>query len=546
MTDIPVFDVLILGSGAAGLRLALEVAPDARVAVLSKGSYKDSSTFHAQGGIAAVLDDRDSLESHIRDTMETGAGLCDPDVVRFIVERGRREIEHLMEWGVEFSLEGSPDGKQILHLTREGGHTRRRVVHAADATGRAVATALTLQAAAHPNITIFENHLAVDLILQRSGDGSVERCAGVYVLDNDTRSLRSFLGRTVVLATGGSSKVYLYTSNPDGATGDGIAMAWRAGCRVSNMEFTQFHPTCLYHPQAKSFLLTEALRGEGAVLRLPDGAPFMTRFHPQADLAPRDVVARAIDHEMKRLGIDCVYLDISHKSANSITKHFPTVWRRCRDFGFDLTKGPVPVVPAAHFMCGGVVTDLQGRTDIEGLYAVGEVACTGLHGANRIASNSLLECLVMSTAAAEDILRTISTISEPPAPPAWQAEGVTDSDEEVVVSHNWHELRQFMWDYVGIVRTTKRLQRAKRRVDMLLNEIDEYFGEFRLTPDLLELRNLTLVADLIIRSALARKESRGLHYTLDYPETDTSQPAQNTVLVGGPQGENFRACGAVQ
>jgi L-aspartate oxidase len=547
MADIPVFDVLILGSGAAGLRLALEVAPHARVAVLSKGSYKDSSTFHAQGGIAAVLDDRDSVESHIRDTMETGAGLCDPAVVRFIVERGRREIEHLLEWGVEFSVETGPDGKQMLHLTREGGHTRRRVVHAADATGRAVATALTQQAGAHSNITIFENSLAVDLILQRHGNGSAERCVGAYILDNETRSLRSFLGRSVVLATGGSSKVYLYTSNPDGATGDGIAMAWRAGCRIANMEFTQFHPTCLYHPQAKSFLLTEALRGEGAVLRLPDGSTFMTRFHPQADLAPRDVVARAIDHEMKRLGVDCVFLDISHKPARFITERFPTVWRRCRDFGFDLTKGPVPVVPAAHFMCGGVVTDLRGRTDIEGLYAVGEVACTGLHGANRIASNSLLECLVMSTAAAKDILDTFPTLSDPPAPPAWETEGVSDSDEEVVVSHNWHELRQLMWDYVGIVRTTKRLQRAKRRVDMLLNEIEEYFGEFRLTPDLLELRNLSLVADLIIRSALSRKESRGLHYTLDHPEADTSKTPQNTILTGvGPQGKKHQPCSICQ
>lgn len=532
MTEIQVFDVLILGVGAAGLRLALEVASHASVGVLSKGSYEDSNTFHAQGGIAAVLDDRDSVESHIRDTMETGAGLCDPDAVRFIVERARGEIEHLLEWGVDFSLERGLNGKPILHLTREGGHTRRRVVHAADATGRAVASALMRQTEACPNVTIFENHIAVDLILQYRSDGNLDRCVGAYVLDKQTRSIRTFLGRTVVLATGGSSKVYLYTSNPDGATGDGIAMAWRAGCRIANMEFTQFHPTCLYHPEAKSFLLTEALRGEGAVLRLPDGSAFMAQFHPQADLAPRDVVARSIDHEMKRLGVDCVFLDISHKPEQFITERFPTVWRRCRDFGFDITKGPVPVVPAAHFMCGGVITDLRGRTNVEGLYAVGEVACTGLHGANRIASNSLLECLVMSTAAAKDILRTISCVSKPLAPPAWQAEGVTDSDEEVVVSHNWHELRQFMWDYVGIVRTNKRLQRAKRRVDMLLNEIDQYFGEFWLTPDLLELRNLTVVADLIIRSALARKESRGLHYTLDYPETDTTRPPQNTVLTG--------------
>ncbi|MEW6352489.1 MAG: L-aspartate oxidase [Thermodesulfobacteriota bacterium] len=541
MKETRFFDVLILGSGAAGLRLALEIAPHARVAVLSKGSHTDSSTFHAQGGIAAVLDDRDSVESHIKDTMEAGAGLCDPEAVRFIVERGGRAIEHLVEQGVEFSREGGPDGKSLLHLTREGGHTRRRVVHAADATGAAVATVLARLAGTHPNITLFEHQTAVDLILQRRADGSIERCAGAYVLDNNTRHIRSFLGRKVVLATGGGSKVYLYTSNPDGVTGDGIAMAWRAGCRIANMEFTQFHPTCLYHPHAKSFLLTEALRGEGAILRLPDGSAFMTRFHSQADLAPRDVVARAIDHEMKRLGVDSVYLDITHKSGNFIRQHFPTVWRRCRDFGLDLSKEPVPVVPAAHFTCGGVVTDLQGRTDIEGLYAVGEVACTGLHGANRIASNSLLECLVMSASAAEHILKTLPMAAEPPVPPDWEEVGATDSDEEVVVSHNWHELRQFMWDYVGIVRTTKRLQRAKRRVDMLLNEIDEYFGEFRLTTDLLELRNLAVVADLIIRSALARTESRGLHFTLDYPETDTSRPAQNTILPGaGSQTSGMR------
>lgn len=526
-----VFDVLVLGSGAAGLRVALDIAPHAQVAVIAKGSLEDSNTFHAQGGIAAVLDDQDSVESHIRDTLESGAGLCGPDTVRFIVERGRGAIQKLVDGGVEFSREENPNGELVYHLTREGGHSHRRVIHAADATGRAVATALVNQATSHPNITLFEECMAIDLILERWGNGGVRRCVGAYVLDKKLGRVQTFLARSVVLATGGCSKVYLYTSNPDGATGDGIAMAWRAGCRVANMEFTQFHPTCLYHPQAKSFLLTEALRGEGAVLRLPDGTRFMTRFHARAELAPRDIVARAIDHEIKRLGVDCVYLDISHRSANFIKSHFPTVYRRCRDFGFDLTKEPVPVVPAAHFTCGGVMTDLNGRTDIAGLYAVGEVAWTGLHGANRIASNSLLECLVISASAAEAILRELPATPTPADVQAWDETGITDSDEEVVVSHNWHELRQLMWDYVGIVRTTKRLERAERRVHMLLHEIGEYYGQFRVTRDLLELRNLAVVADLIIRSALARTESRGLHYTLDYPTTSEQKPVQNTVLV---------------
>ena len=527
------FDVLIIGAGAAGLSLALDLAAEVRVAVLSKGSFEDSSTFHAQGGIAAVLDDRDSVESHIRDTLEAGAGLCDPDFVRFVVERGRDAIRKLVARGVEFSREEGPDGKQAYHLTREGGHSHRRVVHAADATGKAVSNALADQVRSQANITIVEDQVAIDLILEPIHDRGVNRCVGAYVLNKRFHRVDTFRCRAVVLATGGASKVYLYTSNPDVATGDGVAMAWRAGCRVANMEFTQFHPTCLYHPEAKSFLLTEALRGEGAVLRLPDGEQFMTRFHPRAELAPRDIVARAIDHEMKRLGVDCVFLDISHRSPDFIHNHFPLVYQRCKEFGFDLTEGPVPVVPAAHFTCGGVMTDLSGRTDIEHLYAVGEVACTGLHGANRIASNSLLECLVVSASAAENILRDLRTIPAPLALPCWDESGITDSDEEVVVAHNWHELRQFMWDYVGIVRTTKRLERAKRRTDMLLHEIAEYYGQFRVTPDLLELRNLTEVADLIIRSALARKESRGLHYTLDYPDTDTTRPPQDTIIAPG-------------
>lgn len=517
--------------------MALGLANHARTAVLSKGGGEDSSSFHAQGGIAAVLGDHDSVESHIKDTIETGAGLCRPEAVRFVVERGSKAIHELVEWGVEFTLRKGPDGKSMYHLTREGGHSRRRVVHAADATGRAVTTVLEQQAAAHANIALFEKQLAIDLIMDRPGNGLKPRCVGAYVMDKDTNRVRAFTARAVVLATGGCSKVYMYTSNPDVVTGDGIAMAWRAGCRVCNMEFTQFHPTCLYHPQAKSFLLTEALRGEGAKLLLPDGTRFMPKFHPMAELAPRDVVARAIDHEMKSLGLDCVYLDISHKPAEFITSHFPTVSAKCLDFGFDMTRDPVPVVPAAHFTCGGVMTDLSGRTDLSGLYAVGEAACTGLHGANRIASNSLLECLVISGSAGRSILDYLADAPPAPSVPPWDRKGVTDSDEEVVVSHNWHELRQLMWDYVGIVRTNKRLERAKRRIDMLAGEISEYYGRFRVTGDLLELRNLVAVADLIVRSAMARKESRGLHYSLDYPETDTSQEPRETILVPECVGE---------
>lgn len=525
------FDVLVIGRGAAGLRLALGVAEHFRVAVLTKGSIEDSSSYHAQGGIAAVLDDRDSVASHIKDTLEVGAGLCKSEVVQFVVERGSKAIQELVDRGVEFTLVQGSDGKPRHHLTREGGHSHRRVVHAADATGLAVTTALERQAASHPSITLVENHMAMDLIVRHRHLAGKDRCVGAYVLDRQANCVKTFLARVVVLATGGCSKVYLYTSNPDAVTGDGIAMAWRAGCRVCNMEFTQFHPTCLFHPHAKSFLLTEALRGEGARLLLPDGTRFMPRFHPRAELAPRDIVARAIDHEMKRLGVDCVYLDISHKTEDFIRSHFPTVHKRCLEFGFDMAKRPVPVVPAAHFTCGGVMADIHGRTDLQGLYAVGEVACTGLHGANRIASNSLLECLVVSASAVRTILTDLDSAPMPPRVPPWDESGVTDSDEEVVVSHNWHELRQFMWDYVGIVRTTKRLERAKRRVDMLLSEIAEYYSRFRVSGDLLELRNLATVAHLIIRSAMARKESRGLHYTLDYPETNPRGKAEDTVVV---------------
>ncbi|MBC8269735.1 MAG: L-aspartate oxidase [Rhodospirillaceae bacterium] len=515
MEQQPIYDVLIIGSGAAGLGLALELGSEPRIAIVSKSALEESSTYYAQGGIAVVLDEADSVESHISDTLNSGAGLCDPDAVRFIVENGRRSIEKLIEYGVDFSRDENPEnGGHQYHLTREGGHSHRRVIHAADATGRAVETTLIERVQNQPNITLLEHHNAVDLICMNG------RCVGAYVLDISQGVVKTCRARSVALASGGASKVYLYTSNPDGSTGDGIAMARRAGCQIANMEFTQFHPTCLYHPEAKSFLVTEAVRGEGGHLLLADGTRFMKRFDERGELAPRDIVARAIDHEMKRTGDECVYLDISHKSLAFIEDHFPNVYKRCLEFGFDLSKEPIPVVPAAHYTCGGVITDLNGRTKIDGLYAIGEVAYTGLHGANRIASNSLLECLVLSAAAGQDISTHLKDFPEPPELSPWDESWVRDSDEDVVISHNWKELRHFMWDYVGIVRTDKRLERAQHRIDLLLSEIDDYYGNFRITSDLLELRNLALVADLIIRSARSRKESRGLHFTLDYPERD--------------------------
>ncbi|HVI50264.1 MAG TPA: L-aspartate oxidase [Candidatus Sulfotelmatobacter sp.] len=531
MTNIPAFDVVVLGSGAAGLTTALLLAEKAKVAVLSKADLSEGSTLYAQGGIAAVLDATDSTELHIADTLVAGAGLCDPSAVRFVVENAEESIRRLIGYGVEFTQAETPDGKQIYHLTREGGHSRRRIIHAADATGRAVETTLEERVRENPNITVFEHHLAVDIIREKLGQGRQGRCLGAYALNRATGRVDLFPAKAVVLATGGASKVYLYSSNPDSCTGDGIAMAWRAGCRVANLEFMQFHPTCLYHPQAKSFLISEAVRGEGGKLLLPNGERFMPRFDERAELAPRDIVARAIDHEMKRLGIDYVLLDISHQPEDFIKEHFPTIHAKCLELGIDITKQPMPVVPAAHYTCGGVMTDKLGRTDVPGLYAVGEVAFTGLHGANRMASNSLLECLVYGAAAASDILNRLPDLDVPHNLPVWDESWVTNSDEEVVVSHNWDELRRFMWDYVGIVRTTKRLERAQHRIELLLSEIEEYYGSFHVTNDLLELRNLALVAKLIVRSALIRRESRGLHYTLDFPYVDPVAAAQNTILV---------------
>jgi L-aspartate oxidase len=525
------FDVLIFGSGAAGLTLALRLPEYVRIAVLAKGKQSEGCTLYAQGGISAVTEETDTFESHIADTLDAGASLNNPDTVRFTIERAPAAIRWLVDLGVPFTRDAETNKHDNFHLTREGGHSTRRVLHAADATGRAMETTLLDAAHGRRNITLLEHHIAIDLITGNKLGLAHNRCVGAYVLNREQQRVEAFRARKVVLATGGASKVYLYTSNPDTSSGDGIAMAWRAGCRVANMEFNQFHPTCLYHPKAKSFLVTEAVRGEGGRLLLPDGTPFMEHFDARGNLAPRDIVARAIDHEMKRLGAEYVLLDISHKPAPFIKEHFPTVYARCRELGYDMTLEPIPVVPAAHYTCGGIITDLHGRTDLPALYAVGEVACTGMHGANRMASNSLLECLVFGIAASEHIAATLDDTPPPPVVPAWDESRVRDSDEEVVVSHNWDELRRCMWNYVGIVRTDKRLQRAWRRVDLLQQEIQEYYSNFTVSNDLLELRNLAQVAALIIRSAQSRKESRGLHFTLDYPELDTSKPPTDTILV---------------
>lgn len=523
------FDVLIIGSGAAGLSLALHLPESVSIAMVSKSRLAEGNTYYAQGGISAVLDEADSVQSHVADTLNAGAGLCDEPTVRMVVEKGPENVRWLLEEGVSFTREPRPGTG--YHLTREGGHSHRRVIHAADATGKEVETTLEQVVRERKNIHLFEHHNAVDLIVDGDAAPDGNRCQGAYLLNTALGRVETFVGRFTVLATGGASKVYLYTSNPDVSTGDGIAMAWRAGCRVANMEFIQFHPTCLFHPHAKSFLITEAIRGEGGRLLLPDGSRFMAAFDQRAELAPRDIVARAIDHEMKRLGADCLYLDISHKPADFIHEHFPTIQAKCLEFGIDITNQPIPIVPAAHYTCGGVYTDHRARTDIANLFAVGETAYTGLHGANRMASNSLLECLVFAQQAANDITARISQTPLPTALAPWDESRVTDSDEEVVVSHNWEELRRFMWDYVGIVRSNKRLQRAKRRIDLLSHEIREYYGHFRVTNDLLELRNLVEVAELIIRSAQRRKESRGLHFTLDFPHRDDRFQRRPTILM---------------
>lgn len=524
-------DVLVIGSGAAGLSLALRLAPLGKVMVLSKGPRSEGATYYAQGGIAAVFDESDSVESHVQDTQIAGAHLCDEDVVRFIAENAKHCVQWLIDGGVPFDREESDsDEAPRYHLTREGGHSHRRILHAADATGMAVQNSLQDNVHNHPNIEVLERHNALDLITNQKLGNSDEpnRVLGAYIWNRNNEVVETVRAKFVVLATGGASKVYQYTSNPDVSSGDGIAMAWRAGCRVANLEFNQFHPTCLFHPEARNFLLTEALRGEGAYLRRPDGSRFMADFDERAELAPRDVVARAIDFEMKRLGADCMYLDISHKPADFVQKHFPTIYEKLLGFGIDITKEPIPIVPAAHYTCGGVIVDKEGRTDLDGLYAIGEVSYTGLHGANRMASNSLLECVVYAWAAAESIEQKLDQVALPDSLPNWDESQVNCSDEEVVIQHNWHELRLFMWDYVGIVRTTKRLERAMRRIQLLNEEIHEYYSNFRVSNNLLELRNLLQVAELMVRCAMERKESLGLHYNLDFPEQ--SEESKPTVL----------------
>ena len=508
------FDTLIIGSGLAGLSLALKLADRKKIAIITKKSLLEGASAWAQGGIAAVMSPDDSFEKHIQDTYIAGAGLCDPQTTRFVVEHGAAAIDWLIHQGVPFTRDMQAD--KGYHLTREGGHSQRRIIHAADATGLAVQETIANKVLSHPNITILERYIAIDLITGPKLGRDDNRCYGAYALNSLSGEIITIAARDTILATGGAGKVYLYTTNPDTATGDGIAMGWRAGCRVANMEFIQFHPTCLYHPHEKSFLISEAVRGEGGILKLPDGTRFMPWHDERAELAPRDVVARAIDFEMKKRGLDCVYLDISHRPVEFLLEHFPNIYRRCMALGINIARQPIPVVPAVHFTCGGVLVDQRGRTDIASLYAIGETSYTGLHGANRLASNSLLECLVYAESAAQDIL------SKPRGDildlPHWDESQVTDADEAVVISHNWDELRRFMWDYVGIVRTTKRLERAKHRIQLLHEEINEYYRNFHVTADLLELRNLVLSADLIVQSALSRRESRGLHFSKDFPE----------------------------
>ncbi|MBS0443235.1 MAG: L-aspartate oxidase [Proteobacteria bacterium] len=508
--------VVIVGAGLAGLTVALHLAKTQPVVVLAKRELNEGATAWAQGGIVGVLGSDDSIDSHVRDTLDAGAGLVEEHTARYIAQNSAEAVEWLVERGVPFSPD--PEGPLGLHLTREGGHAVRRIAHAADATGKAIHDVLLDEARAHPNITLRERWMALDLITSRHLRREEQpRCYGIYALDIDRQRVETLPARAVVLATGGAGKVYRYTTNPDTSTGDGIAMAWRAGCRVGNMEFIQFHPTCLYHPQERSFLITEALRGEGGQLKLPDGTRFMPAHDERAELAPRDIVARAIDFEMKKHGLDNVLLDATHLGEAFLKEHFPTIYARCLSLGIDIAKQPIPVVPAAHYTCGGVVTDLHGRTDVPGLYAVGETTYTGLHGANRLASNSLLECVVLGRSCADNILEQPLHGRMPL--PAWDESQVENADEQVVIAHNWDELRLLMWNYVGIVRTTRRLERALHRIKLLKSEIDDYYANFRVNRDLLELRNLVDCAELIVRSALMRHESRGLHYSRDFPNT---------------------------
>ena len=520
------FDVIIVGSGGAGLSLALSLPEHYRIAILAKSNLTDASTYYAQGGVAAVLDQSDSIQQHIDDTLIAGAHLCEKQAVEHTVEGGKPSVDFLLKHGVQFTL----DEHEQLHLTREGGHSQRRIIHSADATGKAISTTLVQRIQEKQNIQIFENYVAIDLITQHKlGHTDQEnRALGLYALDEQSEQVITFLAPFTALACGGAMKAYLYTSNPDIATGDGIAMAYRAGCRVANMEFNQFHPTCLYHPQARSFLITEAMRGEGAYLRLPDGERFMLRFDERAELAPRDIVARAIDYEIKRLGIRHVWLDITHQPETFVKEHFPTLYERLLELGIDITKEMIPVVPAAHYTCGGVMVDDHSQTDITGLYAIGETSYTGLHGANRMASNSLLECFVYGMSAAEHIQTQFTNDFQAPTVAAWDASQVENPDEDVVILQNWDELRQTMWNYVGIVRTTKRLERALNRIQMLKSEITEYYQDYHVSKNLIELRNLVLVSEMIVRCAMQRKESRGLHYTLDYPEL--SNELRKTIL----------------